>query len=197
MNNHTYESFVKDICMELFGFGKEIKKDKEVPVNKEKVLEYISSQKMAQLINDCEMKYLKYYDNSEYSNLFKMLYGKSKLSKSDLSYTIDIDTNYDSLQELKRMLQSNCVDPHSNEITITVSLSNAMNKKGHASIDRYCGKGNNQNLNNLLYNEFKRIDSIRDKQWIGIGAHLCNVPDESLYFYYNVITNQCEFEWDD
>lgn len=30
-----------------------------------------------------------------------------------------------------------------------------------------------------------------------MGTHLGNVPDETLYFYYNVLTNQCEFEWDD
>ena len=72
-----------------------------------------------------------------------------------------------------------------------------MNKKGHASINKYCGSGNNQNTNNPLYKEFERIDSIRDKQWIGMGTHLGNVPDETLYFYYNVLTNQCEFEWDD
>ena len=198
MISPIYESFVNDIACELFNLFKKKKNTiKDPPVDKEKVLEYISSPKLAQLINDCEMQYLKFYDNPEYSNLFKMLYGKSKLTKNDLVYTINVDVDYDSLQDLKEMLQSECVNPNSNEITITVNLSDAMNKKGHASINKYCGSGNNQNTNNPLYKEFERIDSIRDKQWIGMGIHLGNVPDETLYFYYNVLTNQCEFEWDD
>lgn len=198
MNNMidiAYESFVNSTCMELFGFGKKKEKYKEPPVDTEKVLEYISSPKMAQLINDCEMQYLKYYDNPEYSNLFKMLYGKPKLAKNDLSYSLSVGDGYDSLQELKRDLKEDYVDPDSNEIAIYVYLSDSMQKKGHAAINKYCGTGDGQNLDNPLYQEFKRIDSLRNKQWIGMGTHLGKVPDEGLDFYYNVLTNKCEFEW--
>ena len=191
----AYESFVNEIAIELFGFDKKKEKYKEPPVDAEKVLEYISSPKMAQLINDCEMQYLKYYDNSEYSNLFKMLYGKPKLAKNDLSYSLSVGDGYDSLQDLRRDLKEGYVDPDSNEIAIYVYLSDSMQKKGHDAINKYCGTGDRQNLDNPLYQEFKRIDSLRNKQWIGMGTRLGKVPDEGLDFYYNVLTNKCEFEW--